>query len=168
MWLRNISLRDRDIESLFNPKTNKYQQYFPQKHQQTKHLGNIPKDVIERIKRLRLAFDVIENIGAGTEFVSLILSPFTAGASLPAAYVGLGFNILGTTGNVAIDLYLYKQTGDPTYYQAAYKRALFFGADLGVGKIFQLGEQLLPLFMGQFINFVTDKGLKPEFIKTKY
>jgi hypothetical protein len=82
--------------------------------------------------------------------------------------VGLGFGIIGTAGHIGIDLHLYYRTGDVTYLNAALTRGAFYGATFGIGKMFQLGGRLVDNFIGQFLAFTVDNGLKPEFIKTKY
>jgi hypothetical protein len=88
------------------------------------------------------------------------LAPFTEGASLGVAGVGMAFTAVGTTGNTILDLVEYKYTNDPAKLISARNRVIKYGLTLGTGKALEkLTFNFTDKLITKFLDFVIDKGI---------
>ena len=120
----------------------------------------LPKELKEKIDRLRVGFEFLEDYGGYVEIAGLVLAPFTEGASLGVAGVGIVFTGVGTTGNVILDIIEYKYTNDPVKLTNARNRVLKYGLTLGTGKALEkLTFNFTDKLITKFLDVAIDKGI---------
>lgn len=127
----------------------------------------IPKELQAKIDRLRAGFEFMEDYGGYAEMAGLVLAPFTEGASLGVAGVGMAFTAVGTTGNAILDLVEYKYTNDPAKLISARNRVIKYALTFGTGKALEkLTFNFTDKLITKFLDVVIDKGIYTPVLPT--
>lgn len=120
----------------------------------------ISKKIQAKIDQLRAGFDFMEDYGGYVEIAGVVLAPFTEGASLGVAGVGMVFTAVGTIGNIILDLVEYNYTNDTAKLISAKNRFEKYVLTFGTGKALEkLTLNFTDKLISKFLDVVIDKGI---------